>query len=694
MDIRLKDYSHAIITKIIAFIIVIVCFTGAIISFLDIVQFQRGYFEIILEDNYYSSRRYQNESGNILGILTRLIEEYKNEELILNGGTISEDEIRIEEENLYWEFQYNAKDYNHKLSEDENYEKFLEVYGERIAQIRDQLIRNDLKEYNLLLQRLGEYNGVKYFASDGVNVFTNSIKTDKEYFKSFPSYMIFDQYEKESYPKEIVVNNNYYLTKAFYELNENNAIYISFAEEFLNPQIKEWKDNKVVVTRGIYRIIGFLLGLVLSFIYLVLIIGRESFKDKDVHLNFIDKLYNEFNLGLCIGLIVLWFVSLEAVYIYNMQSMRIPITALIATFGLVLVLSLVKHIKNRTIIKHTLIYRCFYRLFKFVQEVYESGSVGVKIVLIVIGYPILVALTFFMFPITMGVAAWLALKRVKEFNEIKEGVEKIKAGEIHHTINVSGNGEFGRLGNNINSIADGLNKAVDNQLKSERLKTELITNVSHDIRTPLTSIITYVDLLKKERDQSKIEGYIEILEQKSQRLKILTDDLFEAAKASSGNIPVNLEQIDIVSLITQGLGELNDKVEALELKFKMNHPKDKVYVVADGKLFWRAIENLLSNIFKYALQGSRIYIDIETVDTEVVIIIKNISAYELNISADELMERFKRGDESRSSQGSGLGLSITKSLINVQRGRFNVEIDGDLFKAIIHMPRYKNRKEL
>ncbi|MDD4403014.1 MAG: HAMP domain-containing sensor histidine kinase, partial [Desulfitobacteriaceae bacterium] len=299
--------------------------------------------------------------------------------------------------------------------------------------------------------------------------------------------------------------------------------------------------------------------------------------------------------------------------------------------------------------------------------------------------PIIVAITIFIFPITLGVAAWLTLKKVKEFEAIKEGVKQVKDGDIHHKINLSGEGELAKLAADINNITDGLSKAVENETKSERLKAELITNVSHDIRTPLTSIITYVDLLKNEQDQNKINSHLEILDQKSQRLKVLTDDLFEAAKASSGTMPVNFEKIDISALLTQGLGELDDKIQECKLEFKIKHPKDKVYINADGKLFWRAVENLLSNIFKYALQGSRVYIDIQDLGTEITLKIKNISACELNISADELMERFKRGDEARSSQGSGLGLSIAKSLIELQKGSFNIEIDGDLFKAVIRM---------
>ena len=196
-----------------------------------------------------------------------------------------------------------------------------------------------------------------------------------------------------------------------------------------------------------------------------------------------------------------------------------------------------------------------------------------------------------------------------------------------------------------------------------------------------------MDLLKGEEVSLRAAEYIDILDQKSKRLKLLTDDLFDAAKATSGNISVNFEKIDITALITQGLGEVNDKIEASNLQFKLNHPKDKVYISADGKLLWRSIENLLSNIFKYALNGSRVYIDIEDAGSEIQLTFKNISAYELNISADELMERFKRGDESRSSQGSGLGLSIAKSLIEVQKGKFNIHVDGDLFKAVISFPK-------
>jgi signal transduction histidine kinase len=679
------------ITKIIVFIIMISCFTGVIKKIIDIDVVNNGDAGIVFENNYFLSKSYVRESENLVNNLTRLTGEYKNEEYILKGGAINEEELKNEEQNLYSEYM-STKSFNPNLNDAENYEKFKVEYADKIAKVKDRLIKNDLKDYHFLLQSIEEVKNPLYYASDGETVYTNSAKLDKAQLKTYPSYLIFDGYKTEVYPKKIEANQHLdWITANLDGMDqESKVVYVAFTDDFLNTKIKEWEENKVKATKNFYRLLGFLAGFILTFLYLAFVAGRKSFKDQEVHLHPVDKLYVDLNIVLCAALIGIWIALMDAIAFPNVYKWIILITAPISTAGFILILSLVRHIKNRTFFKHTLIYQFIYCLVRFVRNVYDSGNVGVKTVLIVIGYPVLIALTFFMFPITIGIAAWFALKKVKAFNAIKDGVERIKDGDFNHSIDVGEKGEFARLAANINSITDGLKNAVDSELKSERLKAELITNVSHDIRTPLTSIITYVDLLKKEKDPTKTEGYIEVLDQKSKRLKILTDDLFDAAKASSGNIPVQLERIDIVSLITQGLGEVSDKIEALDLEFKPQFPKEKVYIVADGKLMWRSIENLLSNIFKYALKGSRVYINIEDLGKEVLLTFKNISAYELNISADELMERFKRGDESRSSQGSGLGLSIAKSLIDLQKGKFLIQIDGDLFKAMIYMPKHSN----
>ena len=236
----------------------------------------------------------------------------------------------------------------------------------------------------------------------------------------------------------------------------------------------------------------------------------------------------------------------------------------------------------------------------------------------------------------------------------------------------------------INDIAGGFTNAIEQSLKSERLKTELITNVSHDIKTPLTSIINYVDLLKKEdiKDE-KIKEYIDILDVKSQRLKKLTEDLVEASKASSGNVKLNIESINIKELINQTIGEFKDRLESRNLQIETDMPHEDVRIDADNRYMYRIMENLFSNISKYAQENSRVYIDVKKTNKKVNISIKNISKDRLNISSEELMQRFVRGDKSRYTEGSGLGLSIAKSLTELQKGRFDIIIDGDLFKVLM-----------
>jgi signal transduction histidine kinase len=236
----------------------------------------------------------------------------------------------------------------------------------------------------------------------------------------------------------------------------------------------------------------------------------------------------------------------------------------------------------------------------------------------------------------------------------------------------------------INDISNGFSSAINESMKSERLKTELITNVSHDIKTPLTSIINYVDLLKKEKiDNPKANEYIEVLDKKSQRLKKLIEDLVEASKASSGNIRMNIEKLNVVELIKQSLGEFEDKFKERNLDIQSDYSKSEIFIMADSRYLYRSIENMLSNISKYALENSRVYIEVFEEYGKVKISMKNISKEKLNITTDELMQRFVRGDKSRTTEGSGLGISIAKSLVEAQNGKFSLNIDGDLFKVEI-----------
>lgn len=243
---------------------------------------------------------------------------------------------------------------------------------------------------------------------------------------------------------------------------------------------------------------------------------------------------------------------------------------------------------------------------------------------------------------------------------------------------------FKEIESNMLNIEDGLNGALDKAIKSERMKSELITNVSHDLKTPLTSIINYVDLLKEENlSQEKRDKYIEVLDIKSKRLKILIEDLFEASKVTSGSMEFEKEELNIVSLLRQILGELEEKISLAELNVITKWSETKAILFLDGRKTFRAFENLVNNIIKYSMRNSRVYIEVISNDEEVIVIMKNISSYQLDFTAEEIVERFKRGDKSRSTEGSGLGLAIAKSIVELQGGSFEIDIDGDLFKVTI-----------
>ena len=277
------------------------------------------------------------------------------------------------------------------------------------------------------------------------------------------------------------------------------------------------------------------------------------------------------------------------------------------------------------------------------------------------------------------------LKKLTYLSEIMDGTEKIKNGDLDYKIPIKDDDNFTLLAENINNIGQGLENSIEDALKSERMKAELITNVSHDLKTPLTSIINYIELIKKEKniEPDYINDYIKVLDSKSKRLKVLIEDLFEASKASSGNLEINMNKIELRQLLRQSIGEMEEKILESNLDIRLNLPEDKVYIYADGRRMYRVLENLLSNIIKYSLNNTRVYIDLNVNEGKVTLIMKNISSYELNFDPVEIMERFKRADESRNTEGSGLGLAIAKDLVNLQGGKFHIEIDGDLFKSVL-----------
>ena len=274
-----------------------------------------------------------------------------------------------------------------------------------------------------------------------------------------------------------------------------------------------------------------------------------------------------------------------------------------------------------------------------------------------------------------------------QLRKLQKEAEALASGDMSAQVNTKWMyWDVKRHAENLNSIGDGMAMAVDKQLKSERLKTELITNVSHDIKTPLTSIINYVDLLQHEHTAEQEEEYLAVLKRQAFKLKKLTEDLVEASKATTGNLPVNAVRCSMNELLAQVEGEYGDKLSAAELTLVNVMPEKELFCNVDGALMWRVIDNLLSNICKYAQSGTRVYLTLEKTGGDAVVTFKNTSRAALNIPAEELMERFVRGDSSRSTEGNGLGLSIAQSLTELQGGKMSLAIDGDLFKAILRFP--------
>ena len=325
-------------------------------------------------------------------------------------------------------------------------------------------------------------------------------------------------------------------------------------------------------------------------------------------------------------------------------------------------------------------------------DLYDNGSLVVRtwlpyliflalnLVLVLLG----LTGTLIAFIIDMFVGVWL-YNESKVRSKIVDGIDVIAGGDAKHKIDTAGmHGYNLNLAEAVNSIGDGIDKAVSTSMKDERMKADLITNVSHDIKTPLTSIINYVDLLKRANiEDETARGYIDILEQKSLRLKALTNDLVEISKISSGNITLELVNLNMVEMINQVTGEFDERFKEKSLIPILNLPKEDVVIHADGQALYRILENLYINIYKYALRGTRVYIDLATNENKALLTIRNISAEPVKLDSAMLTERFIRGDISRGTEGSGLGLSIAKSLAEAQNGRLELSLDGDLFKVVV-----------
>lgn len=409
----------------------------------------------------------------------------------------------------------------------------------------------------------------------------------------------------------------------------------------------------------IYTLIS-LAGLVGSFVslaYMANVAGRKSEDDYTIYYLPIDKVYSDVMLVIFTLLMVFMGKVISGVKNQHFDCASLIMTAGTFTFlfdlaFIILYQSIVRKIKGNILYTHSLMYKGY----ELLKRVIEKKDIHTQ--------------------------------KTKEIMRIQEALEAISEGALDTTLNVNEfHGQQKKVAEAVNHIRQGLMSSVNESLKNEKLKADLITNVSHDIKTPLTSIVNYVDLLKRENlENENAKYYIHVLEEKSQRLKQLTEDLVETSKITSGNVKLNMQKLDLVELLYQTGGEFNERFESRNLTIVTKIPSEQIFIYADGRQLYRSIENLYTNAAKYALENTRVYVELEKADKKAVFTIKNVSKNELDIVSNgnvDLTERFVRGERSRTTEGSGLGLSIAKNLTHLMGGKFEIKVDGDLFIATI-----------
>jgi len=668
LDTKLKSISYSKVTKAVAVILAWICLLTAYGSSIYLLTNQ----DILKSSNFYETSNFVNEYSRLI---------------------------------------HNTIEYHVKLIS----ESKIRVFTKTEEEMQDKLSR-----YNIIKERLEEYVNFAYYLKDTTTGIVITNLSNQNQLSVIESQKSVFHYIKEKiyyeYPimyyddiSNMLSGTSYEVYTAVIEpLKQGDAFYDNYTSYL---RVKGLTNNAKV-----FLAVSMILML-LMLVYLFYAAGRKC-GVSEVALNRIDRIYIDVHMLL---VLIAAAISLATVaVIVNISDMEDFIKMVIIFIvlsidffiGLSFLLSLTRQIKARNLRKNILIIKIYYRMKKIIKLCLNGKVFKAWILLLLVAYTFInivvyvivfryadyayngfydgaihIVLGTFLLALD-GFVFYQTAKALRSLSVIMEGTKIISNGDMDYSFDVNNMSVvFAAFAENIQTIYGGMKEAVDEAIKGERMKTDLITNVSHDLKTPLTSIINYVDLLKREDVKNqKANEYIGILDEKSARLKVLIEDLVEASKASSGNLPVTMEKVDLNVLVMQATGEYREKIEKAGLDIRTNASDKSIFVQADGKHMWRVIENLLSNVLKYSMANSRVYINITKNETHGVLIIKNISALPLDVPVEQLTERFVRGDISRTTEGSGLGLSIAQSLTSLQKGRLNIEIDGDLFKVTVEIP--------
>ena len=679
---------------------------------------------------YYKSSKYTKDKENIT----------KNDIEICKSELQSKADAEYED---YRNSKYNDDSFNNLTYEqqekilNEEREKINEKYTLSDEEMTEYILNRKSNSASDLNNKIKSYVNLNFIAYDklndlwigGDNIDVDSIKKDSSrYFKEINIDYNGNIIEKIYVNgKEIDRNNalSRFIDKYSYgsryfgynstEYNYNSEVNYNNQEKH-NVAIYIWMPKELQSGDVVYEsfinvqknVSSFYLSCVVFVIFFVLLILCILYLAKyNKRLLLIENIVNrfkvypiEYKIGGAILAWIIWHMGIRIYYNSNNYIRRLNLSSIIWVSVVVviyyfLIRIIIANYNEGTLFKNNITIKAW----NYLSDVMNRGSI-IRTFLIMTALYILSGLVLlflsawlWIWPIGIVVGIILTIiyiiiliKDLVYLDKIMVGAKAAVEGKLNYKIEEKGRGHLRELAHDINNIKEGLRKSVENEMKSENMKTELITNVSHDLKTPLTSIINYIDLLKRENiEPENARDYVSILDKKSQRLKILIEDLFEASKAASGTMELNIARIDIGQLLKQALGENDERFKDSKLEVKLNVPDDKVFINGDGKRLYRVFENLLSNIVKYSLSNTRVYIDMFKENDEVIIVMKNISAYELSFDTNEITNRFKRGDASRSTEGSGLGLAIAKSIVELHNGSFKIEADGDLFKSIIKL---------
>ncbi|MBQ7032651.1 MAG: HAMP domain-containing histidine kinase [Clostridia bacterium] len=571
---------------------------------------------------------------------------------------------------------------------------------------------------------------INYYVKWNNKVFTNCGATSEKELMTAQFYRLTKRDENGNIDR-VSSQNRYYSYSFFdelslYDMTPSIVICTSVKEAYVNECKVVW-DRQATVVHDTFKIaLICVIAALLLLIYLLCVCGKN--KDGEHKSMWLDNIWTEVHLaaigGTLLGAVVICVILLDDYFTghfpYNLMNMVVGLVAAIASAVVITsTLSIIRNIKCKRFVESSIIvrvirwcWRVFVKVVKwFIRKLKTfknaisyslSQKTGAILISMLFAYTAIISvcclftfLNFILFAFwimvgfaVFGFACFVVSYRAKDIDEIRKGVSEVRNGNVAYKIPELKSEDMKALATNINDIAKGLDESVSAKVKAERMKTELITNVSHDLKTPLTSIISYTELLANvEGLPEEAKDYAQIIANKSDRLKTLTQDLFDISKVQSGNESVVLEKLDVSLLINQSLGEHDNEIKESELPFCVNAPKE-LYISADGRKMSRVVSNLINNMLKYSMKNTRVFITASDKDGEVVMEFKNIASYPMNFSADEIVGRFVRGDESRTQEGNGLGLAIAKSYTEICNGKFEIVLDGDMFKAILKFRKY------